>query len=273
MSTILKTLKKLEEEKSILDRKVDLKELVLKDDLSGVLEEESGSRPWLVAVLVILSFALGAFWVYSRAGDEPRTPPVASGKNLEKSQAIAPPMQKAVLPALPPTGIPLANIPETEEGADPLEAALPWEEDELEIEFENVVQEAALPAPVVETPPVETPPVETPLAREEENAIPVPAEIREIDAIIKSATQAALKAPAEPPAPVTGEAPSGLKVTAIIFFDDESPGNHIFVSTPKAGNLKMTVGDEVENARLIAIAPNRVTFDYQDKTVEVKIGH
>ena len=31
MSTILKTLKKLEEEKSILEKKLDLKELVLQD--------------------------------------------------------------------------------------------------------------------------------------------------------------------------------------------------------------------------------------------------
>ena len=280
MSTILKTLKKLEEEKSVLDRNVDLKELVLKDDLAGVLEEETGERPWLVSALFFLSFLLGGLGVYLWLDKAPpQKEPVASmpqkaQRSIEKTPASPSPTKKAALPVPVPTGIPLASIPGSETGEEILpDEEFLWEEEELEIEFESGPEQAALvEAPM--PPASEVPPAAE--AEAGENAIPVPAEVQEIDAIIKNATQAALETPSEPlprPTAAANEAPRDLKVKAIIFFDDGNPANHIFVSTPKAGSLKMKVGDEVEGARLTAIAPNRVVFDNLGKPVEIRIGH
>ena len=64
MSTILKTLKKLEEEKSILDQKLDLKGMALKEKVtySKVLENER--LRFLIAVMVTIIFIFGGIVFY-----------------------------------------------------------------------------------------------------------------------------------------------------------------------------------------------------------------
>ena len=59
MSTILKTLKKLEEEKSILDQKLDLKGMALKEEVtySKVLENER--LKFLIAAMVTIICIFG----------------------------------------------------------------------------------------------------------------------------------------------------------------------------------------------------------------------
>ena len=64
MSTILKTLKKLEEEKSILDQKLDLKGMALREEVtySKVLENER--LRFLIAVMVTIIFIFGGIVFY-----------------------------------------------------------------------------------------------------------------------------------------------------------------------------------------------------------------
>ena len=58
----------------------------------------------------------------------------------------------------------------------------------------------------------------------------------------------------------------------LFFFDKENPFNHIIVTTQNNSNLKLRVGDPVQNAVLKSIHPNRVIFLYQDQPIEMGIG-
>lgn len=287
MSTILKTLKKLEEEKSVLERSADLKALVLKDDLAAVLEDDR--RPGILwfSVLVVLCLAFAGYWLYVQKAAVPPPPPPAV------AQVDPAPAKQTVKPPPPPpasrpkpTGIPLANIPESEGALAPGGGEdFAWEEEELEFEFESgpgfaappalLPGEAELPEGELESAapgPEQAALTEEPAPETEAAAPALPAEIQEIDNLIKSATQLARTEASAPPSPAA-LAPGGLKVKAIIFFDEESAGNHIVVATPNRGNLKMKVGDEVDGTKLTAIAANRVTFDHEGRAIEIRVGH
>ena len=262
MSTILKTLKKLEDEKSVLDQSLDLKGLVLKgeDEFSGNPVGESPKKVWAFAVWVLLGVGLGASLVFytlspSKVPVENTKPP--ANMKLEKE----PLQQNSRVAKKSHTGIPLANIPET--GGLAAEEESFWDKEEIDIEFAD----------------------ESPAAQPLEAAAPVPAqieteqvvvtrEIQEIDAIIKSATQLALKDESTPNsvATNTSELLPGLSVKGVIFFNDNDPANYIFVSTPTEKNKKLKAGDVIMNATLESIEPNWVVFTLDGDPVEFEIG-
>ena len=65
MSTILKTLKKLEEEKNILDQKLDLKEMLLKEETVNVKTIQTERRTFLIILsLVVVLFIAGGIIFY-----------------------------------------------------------------------------------------------------------------------------------------------------------------------------------------------------------------
>ena len=65
MSTILKTLRKLEEEKSILDQKFDLKEMLLKEETVNVKTIQTERRTFLIILsLVVVLFISGGIIFY-----------------------------------------------------------------------------------------------------------------------------------------------------------------------------------------------------------------
>ena len=63
-----------------------------------------------------------------------------------------------------------------------------------------------------------------------------------------------------------------VKIKGIIFFDEGNSSNHIIVTTPSNSNLKLRVGDPVQNAVLKSIHPNRVIFLHQGQPIEMSIG-
>ena len=54
MSTILKTLKKLEEEKNILDQKFDLKEMLLKEETVDAKTIQTERRTFLIILSLVV---------------------------------------------------------------------------------------------------------------------------------------------------------------------------------------------------------------------------
>ena len=64
MSTILKTLKKLEEEKRILEKGVDLKGLVLQDEENIFFNSPSKTtrKIFLIGAILLSGIAFGLFW-------------------------------------------------------------------------------------------------------------------------------------------------------------------------------------------------------------------
>ena len=78
MSTILKTLRKLEEEKNILDQKLDLKEMLLKEETVGIKTIQTERRTFFIilSVVVVLFIAGGIIFYQSVPTDKITTPAI-----------------------------------------------------------------------------------------------------------------------------------------------------------------------------------------------------
>ena len=92
MSTILKTLRKLEEEKSLLNQKLDLEQMLLKEDSS--YPKLIGSGRWkfflLIGMAAIFLFAVGVTFYRSAPNYEVSTSKKKSPKKKSIQQIIKP---------------------------------------------------------------------------------------------------------------------------------------------------------------------------------------
>ena len=249
MSTILETLKKLEEDKRRLEKNLDLKKLVLQEDRKPSSHKllKISSKKFMSVGQVIAGILIGLALVW---GFKP------SAKNEVTHFSQANPAQK------PPrifkkrsgatVGIPLSNIPEYRKRYE-----------ENISENPPSVLEAFAPPPVLE--------IRQPFAEPEA----LPREINEIRDLIQTAKLAAEQH--EPFAYPVELATRGisiprLKVKGIIFFSQGSSSNHIFVATSESKNRKIRVGDTVQSATLMHIESNRVVFSYRGENVHLRIG-
>ena len=260
MSTILSTLKKLEEEKSVLEKNIDLKGLLLQGQeplYPQAIENES--RKWgVVGGLVIGGVLLGGLMVHLL---NPTTPNRPETKPVFALKAISPisKVRKPSLPTRTNPGFPLAHIQETT--PEPMyEMSDPMRDDDF---FEP---EDALILPLEPSPPVIA------------EALPEGSqEIREIESLIQSAI-ATRETIAVDRKDISAFAPNpslhipGLKVKGIIFLNSDNPVNHIFVSTPNESNRKLRVGETLLTATLEAIESQKAIFSYQGQRVEKTIG-
>ena len=78
MSTILKTLRKLEEEKNILDQKLDLKEMLLQEETIDAQTIQTERRTFFIilSVVVVLFIAGGIIFYQSVPTDKITTPAI-----------------------------------------------------------------------------------------------------------------------------------------------------------------------------------------------------
>ena len=242
MSTILKTLKKLEEDKKLLERDLDLKELVLQEDQRKPVILDVPGQKYLMTGLILTGVIVASLIFVAKPSD----------KNKEIRYSQAPPAQETKpierQAALPTVGIPLSNISEQH---------LPYEE--------RVSENPSLP--VIEKEPVRE--IFQPVKKPD----PLPQEINEIRDLIRTATLEQKQPNPYPEELISsGISIPNLKVKGIIFFSSGSPSNHIFVSTAESKNRKIRVGDTVQSATLMHIESNRVVFSYQGETVHLRIG-
>ena len=238
MSTILETLKKLEEDKRLLEKDLDLKDLVLQDDpKQRAIQQVSWNKSILMGLglAVVIVFAMIAS---GRSSSENDVVQVSQAPTVQKK---APAKRKSSGQTI---GIPLSNIPERH------------------LRFEEKVTQTL--------PPVTKEPV---LKNSQPVEVPEPLEINEIRDLIQTATSKANQ-----PEPYSetlisrGVSIPNLKVKGIIFFSSGSPSNHIFVSTPESKNRKIRLGESVQSATLTNIEPNRVVFSYRGELVQLRIG-
>jgi len=257
MSTILNTLKKLEEEKSVLEKNIDLKGLLLQGQESVYPQAgEGASRKWgAIGGLIIGGVLLGGLIVYF--SNSPKTATLETKKtfvlNQPSSTAV---VKKPLTQAKSYPGFSLARIPENPPDVvtDPLE-------------YDDFLgPEDALTLPLEPPPPaiVEPEPVGSEAIREIESLIQTATESSEMEAesfdeIPFIAPNSALTIP-------------GLKVKGIIFLNQDNPVNHIYVSTPDEKNRKLKVGDDLLNATLESIEAQKAIFSYQGQRVEKTIG-
>jgi hypothetical protein len=244
MSTILKTLKKLEEDKRLLEKDLDLKELVLQEDQKlPVTLEISRKYFFLMTGLILAGIILVTLVFFGR-------PAV---KNEEVSFSQVPQAQKpaSILreEAVPTLGIPLSNIPKQRQRYE--------------------VRVRTPPSSIIKKAPVRE--IFQPIA----DAEPLPHDINEIRDLIQTATSESIQPQSNPyPEELISRGISipNLKVKGIIFFTSGSSANHIFVSTSEIKNHKVRVGDTVQSATLMHIESNRVVFSYQGEKVHLRIG-
>ena len=243
MSTILKTLKKLEEDKRFLEKDLDLKELVLQEDQKLPVTLEISRKIFLITGLILAGIIVVTLVFFGRP----------SVKNEEvyfsqvpQGQKPAPIVRKEDVPTL---GISLSNIPEQRQ------------------HYEERARKS--PPQIIKKAPVRE--IFQPIAEPE----PFPHDINEIRDLIQTAKSESIQPQSNPyPEELVSRGISipKLKVKGIIFFASGNPSNHIFVSTSEIKNRKVRVGDTVQSATLMHIESNRVVFSYQGETVHLRIG-
>ena len=106
MSTILETLKKLEEDKRLLEKDLDLKELVLQEDPKHQATREVSRNKSILVGLGLAGVIVFAMIVFGRSSSENDVTPVIQEPIVQKE---TPSKRKRPGQTI---GIPLSNIPE-----------------------------------------------------------------------------------------------------------------------------------------------------------------
>ena len=256
MSTILKTLKKLEEEKKVLEKRLDLRELVLQDEENLFLKSpsETPRKIFLISAILFSGIAFGLFLVWKGSPPENQVVRVSPpNKDYYKTPTIAKNQYATQVP-----GIPLSNIPEQEK---PYDSAIENNFYVVEKEIPNNIERTIEPGK-----PVEIPARGNSQKQQRRN-------VYEIQSLIASAKSLADE-PEEIFVPQSNNNLSipQLKVKGIIFFSPGNPSNHIFVSTSKSSNQKVQVGGSIGSEILLKIESNGALFSYQGEKVHLEIG-
>ena len=239
MSTILKTLRKLEEDKNALDQKLDLKGMILKEDVTSEKSIKSDRRKFflLIAMVTGLLIAGVVFYHWAPNYETPSSPKHVLNKT-QTQQTI--PFKDSSRPRAF-EGVPMTAISSNElvSKAEP---------------------NKSLPSkPFTELLPEETTPVST------------SSDTEEIKKFMRSTVALTKKQPTLPRTIQSGHIP-GIKIKGVIFFDKDSSFNHIIATTENNSNLKLRVGETVQGAVLKSIHPNYVIFFHHNQLIEVGIG-
>ena len=239
MSTILKTLRKLEEDKNALDQKLDLKGMILKEDVTSEKSIKSDRRKFflLIAMVTGLLIAGVVFYHWAPKYETPSSPKHVLNKT-QTQQTI--PFKDSSRPRAF-EGVPMTAISSNElvSKAEP---------------------NKSLPSkPFTELLPEETTPVST------------SSDTEEIKKFMRSTVALTKKQPTLPRTIQSGHIP-GIKIKGVIFFDKDSSFNHIIATTENNSNLKLRVGETVQGAVLKSIHPNYVLFFHDNQLIEVGIG-
>ena len=239
MSTILKTLRKLEEDKNTLDQKLDLKGMLLKEDITSQKSIKSDRRNFflLMAMATGLLITGVAFYPWAPNYETPSSPKHVLNKT--PTQQTTPSKDSFSPHAF--EGVPMAAI----------------SSNELTLKAEP--NKSSSSKPFTELLPEETTPVSN------------SSDAEEIKKFMRSTVALTKKQSTLPPTIQSGHIP-GIKIKGVIFFDKGSSSNHIIATTENNSNLKLRVGETVQGAVLKSIHPNYVIFFHHNQLIEVGIG-
>jgi len=239
MSTILKTLRKLEEEKNILNQKLDLKGMLLKEDTAYPKPIKSARRKIFLIIIITVLLVVGGT-TFHQWEPKPETPTL------------------------------LKQVP----NKTPISQTLPSKDLSRLRTFEGVPMEAILPNELASKPrPDKNISVKRKikLLPEETPTIPASSEMGGMQNLIRSTTTLAKSRALLPTTIQNGRIPD-IRIKGVIFFDKGSLSNHIIATTKNNSNLKLRVGETVQGAVLKSIYPNYVIFLYRDQLIQVSIG-
>ena len=269
MSTILKSLRKLEEEKKAHEKKLNLKQMMIREDgRPPVREEVSGhSRNWWTGLgLLLAGFGVAGFmafllWPAKNPVDKAQDPSANSQQNPTQAGDLSKPLG----------GVPLSSIPDFTE-------RFPIEDEEVIEEF--FVEEE--PAPALEEPVAIEPPEPVAVVQPQPVTKPVATLQPEANDQIVSAldsvpTQTRTTLEPSPSIPEiipldSGESIEGLKLKGIIFYGEGSAENYLLFSYPGMSIHRLQVGQSIAEAKLIEIHPGLAVFEYEGRQIKLKVG-
>ena len=239
MSTILKTLRKLEEDKNTLDQKLDLKGMLLKEDMTSQKSIKSDRRNFFLLMAMITGLLITGvvFYHWAPNHETPSSPKHVLNKTPTQ-QTI--PFKDSFRPRAF-EGVPMMAI----------------SSNELASKVEP--NKSSYSKPFTELLPEETTPVSN------------SSDAEEIKKFMRSTVALTKKQSTLPPTIQSGHIP-GIKIKGVIFFDKGSSSNHIIATTENNSNLKLRVGETVQGAVLKSIHPNYVIFFHHNQLIEVGIG-
>ena len=239
MSTILKTLRKLEEDKNTLDQKLDLKGMLLKEDITSQKSIKLDRRNFflLMAMATGLLITGVAFYPWAPNYETPSSPKHVLNKT--PTQQTTPSKDSFSPHAF--EGVPMAAI------------------------SSNELASKAEPNKSLSSKPF------TELLPEKTTSVSTSGDTEEIKKFMGPTVALTNKQTTLPPTIQSGHIP-GIKIKGVIFFDKGSSSNHIIATTENNGNLKLRVGETVQGAVLKSIHPNYVIFFHHNQLIEVGIG-
>jgi hypothetical protein len=246
MSTILKTLKKLEQDKNNLQKNLDLKEMVLQGDRPAYLQSNGiDKKIWLFAGLTVCGILMGitiAFF-YMKETNVPQKletasiHPIAPKTPIQIAQPVKKPSSQL--------GFSLSAIPETPKPTN-TKIAPPAKTSATKI----VASKSTFTQVESKSQPAT-----------EQALTPPPAQRPQLKPAIQQTTKSVAQGAIE-----------GVKIKGIIFFKERSPSNHIFISTPTEKNKKLKQGETVAGAILENITPNKVVFSKKGHLFTMGLG-
>ena len=296
MSIILNTLKKLEEEKSVLDRSVNLKGLVLQTDrtlYSSAGQGRSNHNRILIALIVggiVVGVSLGVYFnpkasVTAQVQPSPVQAQIPNSQKTTPAPAPVPPAQ-AVADVVKETPAPVKQ--DDVKAKDPI--AVPPVQDE---KAKAPVIVASLPKDEgkVKTPVVASPVQNDGQTKTPATAVAAPApsnaggaepvninmellpDFHEINSIIEDAKSKKI-APTQPTETKNFNAISipGVKMKGIIYFSEKNPSNYVLLSGNQDSQRKLKIGETINDATLKEVQPNVAIFSYRGELTRMGIG-
>ena len=240
MSTILKTLRKLEEDKNTLDQKLDLKGMLLKEDIASKKSIKSDRRNFFLLMIAMVTGSLIAGVIFYDWAPNHET--LSSAKHvLNKTPTRQTTLSKDSFRPRAFEGVPMEAISSNElvsktEPNKSLSSKL----------FTKLLPEKTTPVSTF-------------------------SDTKETKKFTQPTVALAKEKPTMPPTIQNGHIP-GIKIKGVIFFDKDSSSNHIIATTENNSNLKLRVGETVQGAVLKSIHPNYVLFFHDNQLIEVGIG-
>ena len=239
MSTILKTLRKLEEDKNTLDQKLDLKGMLLTEDITSQKSIKSDRRNFflLMAMATGLLITGVAFYPWAPNDETPSSPKHVLNKTPTRQTTLS----KDSFRPRAFEGVPMEAISSNE------------------LVSKTKPNKSLSSKLFTKLLPEKTTPVST------------SSDTKETKKFTQPTVALAKEKPTMPPTIQNGHIP-GIKIKGVIFFDKGSSYNHIIATTENNSNLKLRVGETVQGAVLKSIHPNYVIFFHNNQLVEVGIG-
>ena len=261
MSTILNTLKKLEEEKSILEHPLGIEGMVTKEDTgqASSFYRNPVKLRWVGGLIIVVG-VLGVFWYYP-SRPQPKLPRTFNPAISSPQPALViAPKKKTEVNAI--SGVSMAGIP----GKRTLAPLKPMKGEKAR------KKDSIKPKSIISERKSDTPSsIENVMKILESQSENIPE--KKISDLMES-----IKISAEKNSQGKGQAPqtnghiSGLSIKGIIFFSEGNLANYIFASTEQFSSQKLKVGDQVQGAILESIHPNHVIFDDHGRFIAVGMG-